>query len=141
MGFEHAVLKQTTPDKTPTNLQCGQQIVYAYISVGEMHVNQPYRTEADIFMLGGVTTDEISEATEGGSVYFDENGEMEFSDQDYVDNGRNLDLTIENWTFTQNNTLDKASNFSLLRTKPFLSLRMNVSIFNIKGYNASIEGT
>ncbi|KAA6370875.1 MAG: hypothetical protein EZS28_033598 [Streblomastix strix] len=82
-SFEHAVLKQTTPDRTPTNLQCGQHIVYTYISVGEMHVNQPYRTEADIFMLGGATTDEISVATERGSVYFDENGEMEFSDQGY----------------------------------------------------------
>ncbi|KAA6355163.1 MAG: hypothetical protein EZS28_049310, partial [Streblomastix strix] len=40
-----------------------------------------------------------------------------------------------------NNTLDKATNFSLLRTEPFLSLRMNVSIFNFKGYNSSIEGT
>ncbi|KAA6372993.1 MAG: hypothetical protein EZS28_031480 [Streblomastix strix] len=188
-SFEHAVLKQTTPDRTPTNLQCGQQIVYTNISVCEMHVNQPYRTEADIFMLGGATTDEISEATEGGSVYFDENGEMEFSDQeywkikkiglvnyssikgvnqkvlfhsinivlptlkqakyilkligtkDYVDKCRILELTIENYSFTQNYTLNKATNFSLLRTEPFLSLRMNVSIFNFKGYNASIEGT
>ncbi|KAA6370732.1 MAG: hypothetical protein EZS28_033741 [Streblomastix strix] len=82
-SFEHAVLKQTTPDRAPTNLQSGQKIVYTYISVSEMHVNQPYRTEADIFMLGGATTDEISEATERGSVYFDENGEMEFSDQAY----------------------------------------------------------
>ncbi|KAA6384560.1 MAG: hypothetical protein EZS28_019917, partial [Streblomastix strix] len=80
-SFEHAVLKQTTPDRTPTNLQYGQQIVYTYISVCEMHMNQPYRTEADIFMLGGATTDEISEATEDGSAYFDENGEMKFSDQ------------------------------------------------------------
>ncbi|KAA6367229.1 MAG: hypothetical protein EZS28_037245, partial [Streblomastix strix] len=31
-SFEHAVLKQTTPDRTPTNLQSGQQIVYTYIS-------------------------------------------------------------------------------------------------------------
>ncbi|KAA6380641.1 MAG: hypothetical protein EZS28_023832 [Streblomastix strix] len=188
-SFEHAVLKQTTPDKTPTNLQSGQQIVYTYISVCEMHVNQPYRTEADISILCGATTDEISEATEHGSVYFDENGEMEFSDQayqqinkieqvdyssiervnkkvllhsinivlpttkqtkcalklietkDYVDNCRNLELMIKNWTFTQNNTLDKATNFLLLRTEPFLSLRMKVSIFNFIGYNASIEGT
>ncbi|KAA6319920.1 MAG: hypothetical protein EZS28_054758, partial [Streblomastix strix] len=154
-----------------------------------MHVNQPYRTEADISILRGATTDEISVATEGGSVYFDENGEMEFSDQaywqikkirlvdyssikevnqkvlfhsinivlptmnkakyvlkligtKYYDNqDRNLQLMIENWTFTLNNTLDKATNFSLLRTEPFLSLRMNISIFNFKGYNASIEGT
>ncbi|KAA6396430.1 MAG: hypothetical protein EZS28_008042 [Streblomastix strix] len=186
-SFEQAVLKQTTPDRTPTNLQCRQEIVYTYISVGEMHVNQPYRTEADIFMLGGATTDEISEATEGGSVYFDENGEMEFSDQgywqikkiggveyssikglnrkvlfhsinivlpttkqtkyvlkligtkDYVDKGRNIYLMIVNCSFTQNSTLDKATNFSLLRTVPFLSLRMNISIFNFKGQNASIE--
>ncbi|KAA6356250.1 MAG: hypothetical protein EZS28_048223, partial [Streblomastix strix] len=61
--------------------------------------------------------------------------------KDYVDKGRNIELLIENCTFTQNNTLDKATNFSLLRTEPFLSLRMNVSIFNFKGYNASIEGT
>ncbi|KAA6369928.1 MAG: hypothetical protein EZS28_034544 [Streblomastix strix] len=27
-SFEHAVLKQTTPDITPTNLQSGQQIAY-----------------------------------------------------------------------------------------------------------------
>ncbi|KAA6397512.1 MAG: hypothetical protein EZS28_006963 [Streblomastix strix] len=117
-SFEHAVLKQTTPDRTPTNLQCGQQIVYTYISVCEMHVNQPYRTEADIFILIGATTDEISEATEGGSVYFDENGEMEFSDQakyvlklvgtnDYAEKGRNLELMIKNCSFAQNNTLDK----------------------------------
>ncbi|KAA6367445.1 MAG: hypothetical protein EZS28_037029, partial [Streblomastix strix] len=140
-------------------------------------------------MLGGATTDEISVATEGGSVYFDGNGEMEFSDQaywqinkiggvdyliikgvnqkvifhsinivlpttkqtkyvlkligtKYYDNqDRNLELTIENWTFTLNNTLDKATNFSLLRIESFLSLRMNVSIFNFKGYNVSIEGT
>ncbi|KAA6367770.1 MAG: hypothetical protein EZS28_036704 [Streblomastix strix] len=45
--------------------------------------NQPYRTDADIFMLDRAATDEISVATEGGSVYFDENGEMEFSDQAY----------------------------------------------------------
>ncbi|KAA6370750.1 MAG: hypothetical protein EZS28_033724, partial [Streblomastix strix] len=32
-SFEHAVLKQTTPDRTPTNLQSGQQIVYTNISV------------------------------------------------------------------------------------------------------------
>ncbi|KAA6402497.1 MAG: hypothetical protein EZS28_001978 [Streblomastix strix] len=188
-SFEHAVLKQTTPERTSTNLQCGQKIVYTYISVGEMHVNQPYRTEADIFMLGGATTDEISVATEGGSVYFDGNGEMEFSDQgywqinkiegvdyssikgvnlkvlfhsinivlptakqaqytfmlvgtkDYVDMNRNLELTIENWTLTQNNTLDKATNFSLLRTEQFLSLRMNVSKFNFKRYYASFERT
>ncbi|KAA6396621.1 MAG: hypothetical protein EZS28_007857, partial [Streblomastix strix] len=188
-SFEYAVLKQTTPDRTPTNLQSGSQIVYTYISVGEMHVNQPYKTEADIFILRGATTDEISVATERGSVYFDENGEMEFSDQaywqtkkdqiidqsdikgvnqsiillninivlpttkqaryvlklvgtkDYVDKGRNIELLIENCTFTQNNTLDKATNFSLLRTEPFLSLRMNISIFNFIGYNASIEGT
>ncbi|KAA6361859.1 MAG: hypothetical protein EZS28_042615 [Streblomastix strix] len=127
-----------------------------------MHVNQPYRTEADIFMLSGATTDEISVATEGESAYFDENGEMEFSDQaywqimkiggikfvskligtkDYIHKGRNLELMIENWTFTQINTLNKAMNFYLLKTEPFLSLRMNVSIFNFKGYNASIEGT
>ncbi|KAA6383842.1 MAG: hypothetical protein EZS28_020629 [Streblomastix strix] len=61
--------------------------------------------------------------------------------KDYIDKGRNLELMIENCSFTQNNTLDKATNFSLLRTEPFLSLRMNVSIFNFKGYNASIEGT
>ncbi|KAA6393609.1 MAG: hypothetical protein EZS28_010864 [Streblomastix strix] len=61
--------------------------------------------------------------------------------KEYVDYGRNLELTIENWTFTQNNTLDKATNFSLLRIESFLSLRMNVSIFNFKGYNVSIEGT
>ncbi|KAA6382614.1 MAG: hypothetical protein EZS28_021858, partial [Streblomastix strix] len=168
-SFEHAVLKQTTPDRTPTNLQYGQQIVYTYISV--------------------VTTDEISVAADGGSVYFDEKGEMEFSDQaywqikkiggvdyssikgvnqkvlfhsinivlpttkqakyvlklvgakDYIDIGRNLDLMIAHCSFTQNNTLNQATNFSLLRTEPFLSLRMNVSIFNFKGYNASIEGT
>ncbi|KAA6386001.1 MAG: hypothetical protein EZS28_018472 [Streblomastix strix] len=142
-SFEHAVLKQTIPDRTPTNLQSGQQIVYTYILVCEMHVNQPYRTEADIFMLGGATTDEISVATEGGSVYFDENGEMEFSDQaywqikkiefiilptskqakyvlklvgtkDYVDKIRNMELTIEHFLITQNNTLNKATNFSLL---------------------------
>ncbi|KAA6357593.1 MAG: hypothetical protein EZS28_046880 [Streblomastix strix] len=82
-SFEHAVLKQTIPDRTPTNLQSGYQIVYTYISVGEMHVNQQYRTEADIFILRGATTDEISEANERGSVYFDSNGEMEFSDQAY----------------------------------------------------------
>ncbi|KAA6380610.1 MAG: hypothetical protein EZS28_023866, partial [Streblomastix strix] len=82
-SFEHAVLKQTTPDRTPTNLQCGFQIANTFISVCEMHMNQPYRTEADIFMLGGGTTDEISAATKGGSIFFDENGEMEFSDQDY----------------------------------------------------------
>ncbi|KAA6376884.1 MAG: hypothetical protein EZS28_027592 [Streblomastix strix] len=188
-SFEHAVLKQTTPDRTPTNLQCGQQIVYTYISVGEMHVNQPYRTEADIFMLGGATTDEISVATEGGSVYFDSNGEIEFSDQaywkikkiggvdyssikgfnqkmllhsiniviltmnqakyvqklfgtnDYVDKSRNLNLTIENYSFTQNNTLDKATNFSQLRTETILSLRMNISIFNFIRYNTSFEET
>ncbi|KAA6364390.1 MAG: hypothetical protein EZS28_040082 [Streblomastix strix] len=188
-SFEHSVLKQTTPDRTPTNLQSGQQIVYTYISVCEILVNQPYRTEADIFMLGGVTTDEISEATECGSVQFDENGEMEFSDQaywqikkiirvdyssikgvnqkvlfhsinivlpttkqskyvlklvgtkDYVNKSRNLKLTIENCSFAQNNTLDKATNFFLFRTEPFLSLRMNVSIFNFIGNNAFIEGT
>ncbi|KAA6380851.1 MAG: hypothetical protein EZS28_023620 [Streblomastix strix] len=188
-SFEHSVLKQTTPDRTPTNLQSGQQIVYRYISVYEMHMNQPSRTEADIFMLGGATTDEISVATEGESVYFDSNGEMKFSDQaywqikkmgridyssikgvnqkvlfhqinivnlttkqtqyvlklvrtkDYFDKGRNLDLMIENCSFTQNNTLDKAINLSLLRIEQFLSLRMNISIFNFKGYNASIEGT
>jgi hypothetical protein len=61
--------------------------------------------------------------------------------KDYVDKCRNQELMIENWTFTQNNTLDKATNFSLLRTEPFLSLQMKVSIFNFIGYNASIEGT
>ncbi|KAA6361043.1 MAG: hypothetical protein EZS28_043430, partial [Streblomastix strix] len=61
--------------------------------------------------------------------------------KDYVDKYGNLEQTIENWTFTQNNTLDKAINFSLLRTEPFLSLRMNVSIFNFKGYYASIKET
>ncbi|KAA6367769.1 MAG: hypothetical protein EZS28_036703, partial [Streblomastix strix] len=61
--------------------------------------------------------------------------------KDCDDNGRYLDLTIENWTLTQNSILDKATYFSLLRTEPFLSLRMNVSIFNFIEYNASIEGT
>ncbi|KAA6352878.1 MAG: hypothetical protein EZS28_051595, partial [Streblomastix strix] len=116
-----------------------------------MRVNQPYRTEADISILRGATTDEISEATEHGSVNFDEKGKMEFSDQaykqiiknevvyyssidrviqkllfhsinivlptikqakyaqkfvetkDYVDKCSNLELMIQNWTFTQNN--------------------------------------
>ncbi|KAA6396363.1 MAG: hypothetical protein EZS28_008109 [Streblomastix strix] len=150
--FEHAVLKQTTPYRTPTNLQCGQQIVYTSISVCDMHAKQPYRTEADIFMLDEATTDEIYVATEGGSVYFDENGEMKFSVQDqyvlklvgtkdFVDKCGNLELMIENCSFIQNNTLDNASNFSLLRTEPFLSLRKNISILNFNGYNASIEGT
>ncbi|KAA6369950.1 MAG: hypothetical protein EZS28_034521, partial [Streblomastix strix] len=31
-SFEHAVLKQTTPDRTPTNLQSGLQIEYTYMS-------------------------------------------------------------------------------------------------------------
>ncbi|KAA6380904.1 MAG: hypothetical protein EZS28_023568 [Streblomastix strix] len=186
--FAHTDPKQTTPDRTPTNLQCRQQIVYTYISVCEMHVNQPYRTEADIFILIGATTDEIYVATERGSVYFDQNGEMEFSDYDYwyikkiggvdyslikgvsqkvlfhsngiilpltkqakyilklvgiknyVEKSRNLEFKIVIWTLTQNKTLDKATIFSLLRTEPFLSLRMNVSIFNFVGYNASIQG-
>ncbi|KAA6358451.1 MAG: hypothetical protein EZS28_046022 [Streblomastix strix] len=188
-SFDHVVLKQTTPDRTPTNLQSGQHIVYTYISVCEMHVNQPYRTEADIYILIGATTDEISEATECGSAYFDENGEMKFFDQgywkikkirlvdyssikgvnqkvlfhsisivlpsmklakyilklvvikDYIDKSRNLELTIENCSITQNNTLDKATNFFLLKTEPFISVRLNISIFYFKGYNASIEGT
>ncbi|KAA6379270.1 MAG: hypothetical protein EZS28_025205 [Streblomastix strix] len=46
-----------------------------------MHVNQSYQTEPDIFNLLGGATDEISVFTECGSVYFDENGEMELSDQ------------------------------------------------------------
>ncbi|KAA6371420.1 MAG: hypothetical protein EZS28_033052 [Streblomastix strix] len=131
----------------------------------EMHVNQPYRTEADIFMLGGATTDEISVATERGSVQFDENGEMKISDQAYwqikkigaVDYSRmkgfnhkvlfhsiNIVLPTTKQTIYVLKlvvTKDKATNFSLLRTEPFLSLRMNVSIFNFIGYNASIEGT
>ncbi|KAA6381126.1 MAG: hypothetical protein EZS28_023345, partial [Streblomastix strix] len=40
--FAHTDPKQSTPDRTQTNLQCGQQIIYTYISVGEMHMSQPF---------------------------------------------------------------------------------------------------
>jgi hypothetical protein len=61
--------------------------------------------------------------------------------EEYRDRGRLVVLTLDNCAMKQNVSADIPTNYSFLRTLPYLTAKMNISLLNFNVNNISIEGT